>query len=710
MADNDELTGIPIAGIPIQWSHAQGTCTFNAQPTIMKRIDSTLAGLMAELQALVGTERFYLILQSEGQKSAAEDWQVISAHKNFSEGFQALAVIAATAGWGDWQLISTDYEKKECVFRIKNGWEGGYQRALGGNWGCGMLAGKLAGYTSRLFDTNCRAEQISFSAQGEDADTFIVKPSHRTIESERENLLAMGAATGPDTSQTLKKLREEIEARTIAEQQLRLSRMQLEERVFEQTAKYRESEKKYRKLVEDTHDLIAHLTPRGRLTFINRAAQKILDLSPVEYLGLSLFRFIHPEDRRRVLTWWRGCLADQSSGTFIELRQVNVKNGQAYNLQWSAAIQYSAAGKISGIGVIGRDVSEMRKAEQEYRNLFSKMFDGFALHKIICRGGRPADYRFLSVNPAFEKITGLAAKDLLGKTALEVLPNLEQHWIDAYGKVALSGEPSNFEQYTAELDKHFQIAAYCPAPGQFACIFQDITLRKKAEQEKANLETQLRQRHKMEAIGTLAGGIAHDFNNILAAILGYADMALEEIPLWHSAHNQIQEVVKAGNRAKDLVRQILTFSRKEEQHREPVNLYALITEVVVFLRATIPTTIDILLDLDPDCGNLLGNQTQIHQVLMNICTNAAQAMETHGGTLAIILRQFDFSEQTQSPIAGLKQGHFLRLDIRDTEPAFRKNISSESSIRISPPRNLARARAWGSPSSTALSKATMELL
>lgn len=431
-------------------------------------------------------------------------------------------------------------------------------------------------------------------------------------------------------------------------------------------ASCRESEKKYRTLVENTSDLIALLNPRGRLTFLNRAAQKILALNPTEYFGLSIFHFIHPDDRQRVLTWWRKCRAEKAGDTFIELRQVNAESGRVYNLQWSASFQYDATGRVTGIGVIGRDVSEIRRAEQDYRNLFTKMLDGFALHEIICENDQPVDYRFLSVNPAFESLTGLAAKDLLGKTAREVLPRLEPHWIKIYGKVALTGEPINFVQHSAELGKHFRVAAYCPNPGQFACIFRDITLQKNAEQEKAALEAQLQRRHKMEAIGTLAGGIAHDFNNLLAAILGYAEMALEEIPSQSQASRQIQEVLTAGARAKNLVRQILAFSHHEDQYREPVNLNELITEVVVFLRATIPTTIEILLDIVPNCGNILGDPTQIHQVLMNICTNAGQAMEKDGGILSITLREEAFTDEglARSVMAG--PGTFLCLDIADT--------------------------------------------
>jgi PAS domain S-box-containing protein len=153
---------------------------------------------------------------------------------------------------------------------------------------------------------------------------------------DNDKIQSIDTTTGPDMAIALGKLQEEIRARAEAEQKLRQIQLQLEQSVLDQTAKYRESERKYRKLVEDTNDLIAHLNPRGRLTFINKAAQKILDLSPTEYKGLSIFPFIHPDDRKRVLAWWRQCLSDKASATFIELRQVNSKNGRIYDLQWSA--------------------------------------------------------------------------------------------------------------------------------------------------------------------------------------------------------------------------------------------------------------------------------------------------------------------------------------------------------------------------------------
>jgi PAS domain S-box-containing protein len=137
----------------------------------------------------------------------------------------------------------------------------------------------------------------------------------------------------------------------------------------------------------------------------------------------------------------------------------------------------------------------LRASEACYRQLFNAMLSGFALHEIICDGsGKPIDYRFLEVNPAFERITGLRAADILGKTVLEVLPETEDYWIDTYGKVALTGNPVRFENYSQALDKHFEVVAFSPRPRQFAAAFMDITERKASEEVLRAAKKELEQR------------------------------------------------------------------------------------------------------------------------------------------------------------------------------------------------------------------------
>ncbi len=193
----------------------------------------------------------------------------------------------------------------------------------------------------------------------------------------------------------------------------------------------------------------------------------------------------------------------------------------------------------------------------------------------------------------------------------------------------------------------------------------NISERKKAEQEKANLESQLRQAQKMEAIGTLAGGIAHDFNNTLAAILGYADLALDNTPNHSPAKDQIKQVLEAGNRAKELVKHILSFSRKNAQERIPVQIHKIIKDDLKLIRASIPATIGIKQNIDSQCGTIRADPTQIHQVMMNLCTNAAQAMDEKGGILEVeltptLLDTIDLENEPK-----LEPGHYVQLTIKD---------------------------------------------
>ena len=197
---------------------------------------------------------------------------------------------------------------------------------------------------------------------------------------------------------------------------------------------------------------------------------------------------------------------------------------------------------------------------------------------------------------------------------------------------------------------------------------QDITDRLHAETRlsHAQKEKELRQARKMEAVGTLAGGIAHDFNNILAAILGYTELTLKDVPRDSSAKRNLQKVLVAGQRAKDLVQQILTFSRKSELARKPLHLHLVIQEALKLLRASLPATITIRPDIAEDVGVVLADSTQIHQVVMNLCANAEYAMRETGGILEVRLDSIEIDEAFAARHPALHPGPHARLTIRDT--------------------------------------------
>jgi signal transduction histidine kinase/CheY-like chemotaxis protein len=193
----------------------------------------------------------------------------------------------------------------------------------------------------------------------------------------------------------------------------------------------------------------------------------------------------------------------------------------------------------------------------------------------------------------------------------------------------------------------------------------EILERKRSEKEKANLEIQLRHAHRLEAIGTLAGGIAHDFNNILTIIIGNTDLARLSVPEGSPVHTKLKKVISASNRAKNLVSQILSFSRKVDKNLQAVRPHLIIRETVNMLRSTIPTMIMIQEDIDPECGTILVDPTQIDQVLINLCTNGVHAMNEKG-ILGVSLKQKVLGEKEIYHRPDMEPGVYVELSVSDT--------------------------------------------
>ncbi|MBU0480003.1 MAG: response regulator [Proteobacteria bacterium] len=197
-------------------------------------------------------------------------------------------------------------------------------------------------------------------------------------------------------------------------------------------------------------------------------------------------------------------------------------------------------------------------------------------------------------------------------------------------------------------------------------VMRDISESRKIEEEKRSLEEQLRQAQKMEAIGTLAGGIAHDFNNVLTPILGYAELIELNLQPGDRNHEFAHEIINASKRARDLVQQILTFSRQAGHELMPLAINTIAKEVIKLLRSTIPKTIEIRQQINNDCGFILGDPTQVHQVLMNLCTNAYHAMREKGGVLGIKLTQVEIAKNEYPAELTLDPGRYVCLEVSDT--------------------------------------------
>ena len=253
---------------------------------------------------------------------------------------------------------------------------------------------------------------------------------------------------------------------------------------------YRSSEERYRLLFETMNQGVVFQSADGRIVSANPAAENILGMSLDQMMGRTSMDAVWDamdEDGNPVPGDGHPAMVALKTGKPVPPTILSVFHQKRNEHVWLSitAIPLFRPGESEPYQVYATvtDITTQRLSEQRFRTLFLTMLDGFALHEIICdKNGEPMDYRFLAVNPAFERITGLKGSDIIGRTVYEVLPDTEPYWIERYGHVALTGEPVDFESESHTMDKLFQVTAFRTAPGQFACIFADVTDQRRAEE------------------------------------------------------------------------------------------------------------------------------------------------------------------------------------------------------------------------------------
>jgi PAS domain S-box-containing protein len=243
----------------------------------------------------------------------------------------------------------------------------------------------------------------------------------------------------------------------------------------------RASEHQYRTLVENLPDIVARFDACGRILCVSPSVARYTPLPVEALLGKTCGEIGQPEHLRAL---WENTIAVVVESGLPQETEFRFTVGDRELLfNWRLIPEFDEKGRCVSVLTLARDITEHRRTERNYRLLFEQMLNGFALHEIILDcSGRPVDYRFLSVNPAFEQMTGLKAGAIVGRTAREVLPELEESWIKTYGKVALSGQSIRFTQYAAPLGRYFEVLAFQVEPGQFVTVFDDVTARRQADQ------------------------------------------------------------------------------------------------------------------------------------------------------------------------------------------------------------------------------------
>lgn len=303
-------------------------------------------------------------------------------------------------------------------------------------------------------------------------------------------------------------------------------------------------------------------------------------------------------------------------------------------------------GAIAGTGMLLAAVSAerrkeekaLRESEQRFRSVFMSMSEGFALHEIICdTSGVPVDYRFLDVNPAFEIQTGLKRVDIVGKRVLEVLPQTELLWIERYGKVALTGNPVQFESYAASLDKHYSVAAFCPRKGQVAVIFNDVSERKRTEEVLTKLT---------EAKSRFVSTVSHELRSPLATIKAATDIVCEGLvgPLNHEQKDTLGTAKENIDRLGRLINNVLTYQQaqagkincdfRENDLNETIRRVYKSGMLLAGNRKT-----DLVMELASDLPKIKFDQDKIFEVLVNLVANAIKYSES--GNIIIRSRQED---------------------------------------------------------------------
>ena len=415
------------------------------------------------------------------------------------------------------------------------------------------------------------------------------------------------------------------------------------------------------------HGLVIATAKEGRLLEVNRAFCRASGYSREELLGktaseIGLWRDSGPLQEAQAIIRDKGSLQE-----FV-VPCVHA-SGAPILVSWSAE-PLELDGKDYLISVLA-DVTERERTEQalkdseeKYRTLMEAVADPVIVYDL--------QGRVVYVNKAFSKVFGWTSGEVLGDR-LNFVPPEEVAESERKIQEALQGGMSSiFEtrRLTKDgglIDVSISAAGYKDSQGRAGGIvvsLQDITARKAAELDKSRLEAQLRQAQKMEAIGTLAGGIAHDFNNILGVIIGFAELSILSAGGDVQMKGNLQKVLDAGLRAKDLVKQILTFSRQTEQEFKPIRPGQVVTELVEMLRATIPPSIEIETRTNDD-NVVMADYTQLHQVLMNICTNAVQAMADRSGRLEITLDRVDLDQNSARLVQDIKPGRYQRISISD---------------------------------------------
>jgi PAS domain S-box-containing protein len=446
--------------------------------------------------------------------------------------------------------------------------------------------------------------------------------------------------------------------------------------ILKSQAELRSKEQQLRALGDNlpgmTYQVMRDFDGSMRFLYVSAGVERLHGVSSEAVLADAslLYERILPEDRPALLRAERESSANKTPFRMVA-RSLRT-DGAVRFLEFASAPRELPDGRTVWDGiqldVTDRQTAELAVRQSEQR--FSCIFDGSPIPMTL---SSLASGKYVAVNDSFLRLGGFDREEVIGHTPLElgiyenasarepILAQLRQHGHLHAHEHVFRGKAGTLR------DTVMWINVLRIGGEELVLVMAlDVTEQKTAARQQKALEEQLRQTQRLEALGTLAGGIAHDFNNILGAIISYSELAKLDNPDNQPLVGYLDQVLLASQRATILVRQILSFSRQQKETQSNLQLAPICKEALSLLRATLPTTVTLRAELDTELPDVLANPTQVHQIVMNLCTNAAYAMKGRHGELSVRLAEARFDDDTPAPHVELAPGDYVRLTISDT--------------------------------------------
>ena len=500
------------------------------------------------------------------------------------------------------------------------------------------------------------------------------------------SFLLLNAVTVMPTSMLVRGLESTILRQRKVSQELDQERARLDQEVFNRRAAQAalaESEQKYRLVTENISDVIWVLDlAENHLTYVSPSVQMVLGYTPEEASRLSLEQILSPGSHELAMATLTKELeleqqgADSSRPKVLELEHRR-KDGGVILAEVPVRFMRDEAGQPTAVLGASRDITErkraqeaLRRSERRYRELFDSISDIIYTQDL--------EGRFLSVNQATADLFGYPAAEIVGKKASDFmpLPHRERFTSVYLATVRDKGHMSGVARYEdREGNQHYieyRSTLSRPKDGEpyISGMGRDVTDRVTTRRQLSKLRSQLLQSQKMEAVGTLAGGVAHDFNNVLAVMMGYTELVLAELRPNDPHRYKLEQVLNAGQRASAVVKQILSFSRGQDSGRAPLALQPLVQDGLDLLRASLPSNLEMRVELKAPQATVMADGTQMHQVLMNLVTNAYHALREKGGVLTVRLEEKLLDDAQARDLLGLNRGRYLCLEVSDNGPGM----------------------------------------